>query len=195
SIAFLSQIKSGPTRQAIDRLMEKSVFSYGVVDRATGLNVHKPDGSVATVDFAFLAANTPPPFSAEWSGGQGIHIHHKFVVTDFSLPTAKVFSGSSNLSPGGEEENGDNLMMIEDTGVATAYAIEAIRMFDHLHFRSLMQSKTKPSKGKKTRSKKGTHAALTLRKPEKISGQLAWFVDYYKSGSQAERDRKLFAGR
>jgi phosphatidylserine/phosphatidylglycerophosphate/cardiolipin synthase-like enzyme len=60
------------------------------------------------------------------------------VVTDFSLPSAKVFTGSSNLSPSGEAKNGDNLVMIEDPRVATSYAIEALRVFDHLHFRTVM---------------------------------------------------------
>jgi len=198
SIAFLNQIKSGPTRASIDRLMEKSVFSYGIADKANGLNVHKPDGSIATVDFKFLGANAPEPFKSEWSGGAGIHVHHKFVVTDFSLPTAKVFSGSSNLSNAGETGNGDNLVMIEDTGVATAYAIEALRTFDHLHFRTMMQAKAAPkTKGKTAKAKntasKSSHASLTLRKPQAIGGQPNWFADYYKAGTQAERDRKLFS--
>ena len=98
----------------------------------------KPDGSFGLVDFNYLAEVTPMPFKAEWSGGKGIHEHHKFVVTDFSLPTARVFTGSSNLSPSGEAKNGDNLVMIEDPRVATSYAIEALRVFDHLHFRSVM---------------------------------------------------------
>jgi hypothetical protein len=199
SIAFLNQIKSGPTREAIDRLMKKDVFSYGIADKTTGLDVHKPDGSIGTVSFAYLSANTPEPFKSEWSGGGGIHIHHKFVVTDFSLPTAKVFTGSSNLSNSAEIGNGDNLAMIEDSRVATAYAIEAVRMFDHLHFRTLMQAKAKPeAKGKAAKAKKpaakSSHATLTLRVPEKIGGKPAWFADYYKPGSQAERDRKLFGG-
>ena len=35
-------------------------------------------------------------------------------------------------------------------------------------------------------------AALTLKKPTAISGKPAWFADYYKPGTQRERDRKLF---
>jgi hypothetical protein len=138
SIAFLYQTKSGPTREAIDRLMNKNVFSYGISDRLGGLTVKKPDGTFGIVDFNYLAGITPEPFKAEWSGGAGIHEHHKFVVTDFNLPTAKVFTGSSNLSPSGEAGNGDNLVMIEDPRVATSYAIEALRVFDHLHFRTVM---------------------------------------------------------
>ena len=138
SIAFLYQTKSGPTREAVDRLMHKNVFSYGISDKLGGLTVKKPDGSFGIVDFNYLAKITPMPFQAEWSGGAGIHEHHKFVVTDFSLPSAKVFTGSSNLSPSGEAGNGDNLVMIEDQRIATSYAIEALRVFDHLHFRTVM---------------------------------------------------------
>ncbi len=144
SIAFLNQIKTGPTRETLDRLMQRSVFSYGVVNEETGLEVRKPDGSVGLVDFAYLAKTAPEPFKSEWSGGAGINIHHKFVVTDFSLPTAKLFSGSSNLSPAGEQGNGDNLVMIEAPKVATSYAIEALRVFDHLHFRTAMKAALEP---------------------------------------------------
>jgi hypothetical protein len=183
SIAFLSQARSGAVREAIDRLMEKNVFSYGISDRVGGLQVKKPDGSIGIVDFAFLASKAPEPFKSEWSGGQGIHEHHKFVVTDFNLPTAKVFTGSSNLSVSGEEKNGDNLVMIEDPKVATSYAIEALRVFDHLHFRSRMQKA----------SDEDSKDSLTLQKPTSMSGEAAWFEKYYVAGSQAESDRKLFS--
>src|SRR6185437_13915333 len=66
SIAFLNLIQSGPTHDAIARLAEKTVFSYGISDLDTGLNVHKPDGSVGVVDFAYLGKTAPPPFGAEW---------------------------------------------------------------------------------------------------------------------------------
>ena len=233
SIAFLYQTKSGPTRQAIDRLMNKNVFSYGISDKVGGLAVKKPDGSFGIVDFNYLADVTPMPFKAEWSGGSGIHEHHKFVVTDFNLPSAKVFTGSSNLSPSGEAGNGDNLVMIEDPRIATSYAIEALRVFDHLHFRTMMSdafagakagggksasakaakktsktAKKSAKKGRTSRAKKAVApsphtakrpseatamAALTLQKPTAISGKPAWFADYYKDGTQAELDRKLFS--
>jgi phosphatidylserine/phosphatidylglycerophosphate/cardiolipin synthase-like enzyme len=163
--------------------MEKNVFSYGISDRTGGLRLLKPDGSVGIVDFAYLAKRTPEPFKREWSGGSGVHEHHKFVVTDFSLPTAKVFTGSSNLSKNGESGNGDNLVMIEDPRVATSYAIEALRIFDHLHFRSRMQSA----------SRRDSEDPLTLRKPASMTGQAAWFEQFYVPGSQAENDRELFS--
>ncbi|WP_084090876.1 phospholipase D-like domain-containing protein [Andreprevotia lacus] len=186
SIAFLNQIKTGPTREALDRLMDSPLFSYGVVNSDTGLIVNKPDHTQGVVDFAYLSAKAPEPFKSEWSGGAGIHIHHKFVVTDFNLPTARVFTGSSNLSPSGEEGNGDNLVMIQDQRIATSYAIEALRMFDHLHFRTAMQQAL--ANNPQTAPK-----ALTLRKPTAISGQPAWFADFYAADSQKAKDRQLFS--
>lgn len=194
SIAFLSQTTSGPVRKAIDALMTSPLFSYGISDKDSSLQVHKPDGSIGIVDFAYLQANSPPPFEQEWSGGSGIHEHHKFVVTDFSLPTATVFTGSSNLAPSGEAGNGDNLVKIQDPRVATSYAMEALRIFDHLHFRVKMQAALAP---KTTHGSAGATAAaattaLTLQKPTALSGKPAWFADSYNDGSEKLTDRLLF---
>jgi hypothetical protein len=46
--------------------------------------------------------------------------------------------------------------MIEDPRVATSYAIEALRVFDHLHFRSVMSdafAPRKPAQGKAAKAK------------------------------------------
>jgi phosphatidylserine/phosphatidylglycerophosphate/cardiolipin synthase-like enzyme len=187
AIAFLYQ-SLGPVRSAIDTLMTKPIFSYGISDKDGKLNVKKPDGSLGIVDFAYLAQKAPPPFSAEWSGGAGINEHNKFVVVDFNLPTATVFTGSSNLSPGGETGNGDNLIMIQDQRVAVSFALEALRIFDHLQFRAKMQAAT----GKATKAE--TQTALTLQKPAALGGPAtSWFAPFYVPGSQAENDRLLFS--
>lgn len=73
----------------------------------------------------------PANHQTGWGGGNGINIHYKFVLTGFSLPSAKVFTGSSNHLDSGEKNNRDHHLMIEDRKVATACAIEAIRLFDH----------------------------------------------------------------
>jgi hypothetical protein len=186
SIAFLNQIRSGPTGQAFDRLIERPVFSYGISDKSGKLQVRKPDGSTGLVSFAYLAANAPEPFRSEWSGGKGINLHHKFVVIDFNLPTAKVFTGSSNFAPSGEEGNGDNLIMIQDRKIAVAFAIEALRIFDHLHFRCNMSETAKIAGRKKP-------DPIVLDKPRSMTGLPAWFERYYEHGSQRERDRLLFS--
>ena len=200
AIAFLNQIKSGPTRDALDRLMTRPVFSYGVVDKSGGLEVRKPDGTVGLVDFEYLAANAPEPFRSEWSGGKGINVHHKFVVTDFNQPTAKVFTGSSNLAPSGEQGNGDHLILIEDQEIATGYALEALRVFDHLHFRTVMKDVLGAKKPANTAAKAAAandpkkDDGLVLKKPIAISGKKnSWFDRYYVAGSQLEKDRTLFS--
>ncbi|HEX4736435.1 MAG TPA: phospholipase D-like domain-containing protein [Allosphingosinicella sp.] len=179
AIAFLNQDTIGPVRKALDILVQKPLFSYGIVNRDSGLKLIKPDGSQGVVDFEYLAAHAPEPFKSEWSGGGGITIHHKFVVTDFNLPTARVFAGSSNLSKSGEEGNGDHLVQIGDSRVATAYAVEALRMFDHLNFRTKMKAAD------------GKVKELSLQKPPQ-AGEQAWFAPFYIDGSQKGRDRMLF---
>jgi phosphatidylserine/phosphatidylglycerophosphate/cardiolipin synthase-like enzyme len=187
AIAFLYQTKSGAVREAIDRLMKSEVFCYGISDKTSSLEITKPDGSVALVPFSYLAKNAPPPFSAEWSGGSGINEHNKFVVTDFNLPTARVYTGSSNLSPSGETKNGDNLVVIQDQRIATSYAIDALRIFDHLHFRARMSQAS-------ALAPRDAKQALTLQKPIAISGlKQSWFATSYLAGDQALRDRLLFA--
>jgi phosphatidylserine/phosphatidylglycerophosphate/cardiolipin synthase-like enzyme len=134
----------------------------------------------------------PPSFQistepTEWSGGGGINEHNKFVVTDFNLPSAKVFTGSCNLSPSGESGNGDNLILIEDQRVATSYTIQAINIFDYQHVREkVKEAKALPAKAKAK--------ALTLQKPTAISGNpTSWFASSYVANTQAEPDRLLFS--
>ncbi|HCW7014977.1 TPA: hypothetical protein OX923_000514 [Citrobacter farmeri] len=180
SVAFLNLMQESPVGVALSKLLTRPVFSYGTVDTAGKLQVIKPDGTLAVADFAYLAKKAPEPFRTEWAGGGGINVHHKFVVTDFNLPGAKVFTGSSNLAPSGEKDNGDHLIMIEDQKIATAYVIEAIRVFDHLQFRQRMQDAVNIQ-------------VLKLLKPTAISGQPAWFTRFYIADSQAKNDRLLFS--
>jgi phosphatidylserine/phosphatidylglycerophosphate/cardiolipin synthase-like enzyme len=180
AIAFLYQAKSGAVREAVDALEGKSLFSYGISDHTTSLTVKKPDGSTALVDFEYLSKHTPKPFNTEWSGGSGIHEHNKFVVVDFNLPTATVFTGSCNMSVSGEKNNGDNLVMIQDQRVATSFALQALSIFDHLEFRTVMQAKDAPTE-------------IVLAKPTSLSGKSAWFAKSYVVNSQAARDRMLFS--
>jgi hypothetical protein len=134
AVVFLSQL-TGQVRDALEDLVNRSLFSYGVAQRTGKLSIHKPDGSRGLLPFAYIGENAPEPFKREWSGGDGNMVHHKFLVTDFNGARPKVFTGSSNLAAGGELQNGDNMILIEDRKVAVAYAIEALRLFDHFHFR------------------------------------------------------------
>jgi hypothetical protein len=180
SVVFLNQI-TGKVRDALDELMQRSLFSYGVAQRTSGLTVNKPDGSRGLLPFAFLAENAPPPFRTEWHGqtvGHSNMVHHKFLVTDFNGEHPMVFTGSSNMAHGGEKANGDNLICIEDRKVAIAYAIEALRMFDHFHFRVRVREGEAPQ-------------SLRLVRPP-APGEKPWFAQYYRTGHVKERDRLLF---
>ncbi|MDO9453220.1 MAG: phospholipase D-like domain-containing protein [Stagnimonas sp.] len=181
AVVFLPQL-TGAVKNAIEDLNNRSLFSYGVAQRTGSLTVNKPDGSRGLLPFAYIGANAPEPFKREWSGGEGNMVHHKFVVTDFNGARPKVFTGSSNLAAGGERENGDNLVMIEDRKVAIAYAIEALRLFDHFHFRArLKEGETQVER-------------MTLAKPPSTPTGKTWFAAYYRTGHVKERDRRLFAG-
>lgn len=180
SVVFLNQL-TGVVRNALDELMDRSTFSYGVVQRSSGLSVKKPDGSLGVLPFAYLAGNAPEPFRSEWSGNTTQYsnmVHHKFVVTDFNGARPMVFTGSSNMAAGGELQNGDNMLCIEDRKVAIAYAIEALRLFDHFHFRVKVREGDAPGE-------------LRLRKPPAPGGK-AWFAPYYRNDHVKARDRELF---
>jgi phosphatidylserine/phosphatidylglycerophosphate/cardiolipin synthase-like enzyme len=69
-------------------------------------------------------------------------MHHKFVI-EFDKPVARVCFGSYNFSGPADDDNGENLLLIADRGVATSCASEAVRLFfDHYEFR--LKSKTQP---------------------------------------------------
>ena len=73
-------------------------------------------------------------------------MHHKFVVIDFDKPTARVYLGSYNFSSTADTKNGENLLLIRDRRIAVSYVIEALRIFDHYHFRVAQQEARKARK-------------------------------------------------
>ena len=181
SLAFLYQTP-GPILDAIKKVTANAkIFVYGISDRKVGgLDVQKPDGNVAPVSPAALTGNVPEPFKSEPTGGSGVRMHHKFVVIDFDKPTARVYLGSYNFSATADTKNGENLLLVRDRRVAVAYMVEALRMFDHYHFRLVQQD----AKEKKRE--------LALSKPPRKSGDVAWWAEDY-SDPHKIRDRELFA--
>jgi phosphatidylserine/phosphatidylglycerophosphate/cardiolipin synthase-like enzyme len=159
-----------------------TVFSYGTVETAKGLAVQRGDGAMGDVaDFAYLKSKVPYPFAEEFDPGPGRHIHDKFVVVDFNDDSPAVLTGSSNLAAGGEQANGDSLIMIEDPGLAAIYAIEALKIFDHYSFRDKMKEATEA-------------APLTLWRPDRGDQSAPWWRSYYDQKNIKFRDRCLFAG-
>jgi phosphatidylserine/phosphatidylglycerophosphate/cardiolipin synthase-like enzyme len=181
SLAFLYQTP-GPILDAFKKVSENNqIFVYGISDRKVGgLELQKPDGSILTVFPSALKKNVPKPFSEEPTGGSGIRMHHKFIVIDFNKPTARIYLGSYNFSQPADTQNGENLLLIRDRRIAVSYAIEALRMIDHYHFRVNQQEAKKAKK------------ELVLAKPPKNPGEEAWWTEYYKIGRKI-LDRELFA--
>ena len=179
SLAFLYQT-TGPILDAIKKVTaDDSIFVYGISDKAVGgLDLQKPDGNVAPVFPDQLTGNVPPPFAQEPTGGNGVRMHHKFAVIDFNQPTARVYLGSYNFSSEADTKNGENLLLIRDRRIAVSYMVEALRIFDHYHFRVL--AATKPQ------------SALVLAKPPRQAGDVPWWQEDYTVAYKI-RDRELFA--
>ena len=182
SLAFLYQTP-GVIQDAIKKVsLDNKIFVYGISDRKVGgIDLQKPDGNVSPVFPKELTkATTPEPFKSEPTGGGGVRLHHKFLVVDFDKPTARVYLGSYNFSVPADTQNGENLLLIRDRRIAVSYMIEALRIFDHYHFRVAQQE------AKKARKK------LQLAKPPRLPGEQAWWVKDYTDARRI-RDRELFA--
>jgi phosphatidylserine/phosphatidylglycerophosphate/cardiolipin synthase-like enzyme len=185
SLAFLHQTQ-GPIRDAIEQVSQRdAIFVYGISDKKVGggLDLQMPNGNVSPVFPAALAKNLPEPFKSEptgLSGGVGTRMHHKFVVIDFDKPTARVYLGSYNFSSPADLKNGENLLLIRDRRIAVSYAVEALRIFDHYHFRVVQQESKKARK------------QLQLARPPRQPGEEPWWTEDYTAARKI-RDRELFA--
>jgi phosphatidylserine/phosphatidylglycerophosphate/cardiolipin synthase-like enzyme len=181
SLAFLYQTP-GVIKDVISKLKQDNhIFSYGISDSTVkGLELTKPNGIVSVIGTAALKKNLPEPFKSETSGGNGALMHHKFVVIDFDQPSARVYFGSFNFSAAADTSNGENLLVIRDRRIATAFMIEALRIFDHYHFR-VAQADAKRARKK-----------LELSRPPRKKGETAWWEKDYLDAIKI-RDRELFA--
>jgi len=118
------------------------IFTYGIVDKSNDVTLYKPNSKTGVrVAGSKSAGILPPPFKKE-DKIPGISVHHKFVVVDFKTDNAVVYCGSSNLAELGEQQNGDNLLEIRDRDLVTVFAIEAMRLIDHFHWRNKVDAKT-----------------------------------------------------
>lgn len=181
SMAFLYQTP-GRILDTINALTgNDDLFVYGISDRPVGgIDVQKPDGNVAPVYPIELTRNFPEPFKKEANGGAGIRMHHKFVVVDFDKPTARVYTGSYNFSASADLKNGENLVVIRNKRVAVAYMIEALRLFDHYHFR--VAQKEARQTGKR----------LMLTPAPADEAAKPWWDEYY-TDKRKIKDREMFS--
>lgn len=181
SLAFLYQTP-GPILDSIEKVTnDDAIFVYGISDRKVGgIELQKPGGNVVPVFPAALTKGVPEPFKSEPTGGGGIRMHHKFVVIDFDKPTARVYLGSYNFSSAADTKNGENLLLIKDRRAAVSYAIEALSIFDHYHFR--IAEKEAKDAGK----------PFALAEPPRDPDEKPWWDAYY-TDPQKVRDRETFA--
>ena len=185
SLAFLYQTP-GQMRDAITKVTnDDSVFVYGISDRKVGggLDLLRPDGNRAPVYPASISGELPEPFKSEptgLSGGAGTRMHHKFVVIDFDTPSARVYLGSYNFSVPADTSNGENLLLIRNRRVAVSYMVEALRIFDHYHFRVLQQAAETKQK------------TLHLRRPPRSAGEEPWWRRDFVEPRRV-LDRELFS--
>jgi phosphatidylserine/phosphatidylglycerophosphate/cardiolipin synthase-like enzyme len=183
SLAFLHQT-TGAVRDAVAAVTANpKVFVYGMADRQIGgLHLQLPNGNIAPVRPEALTRNVPEPFKSEptgLSGGKGTRMHHKFVVLDFNLASARVYTGSYNYSTPADRKNGENLIRIRDRRVAVSYMVEALRLFDHYHFRVKQLQAASQSTG------------LRLQEPP-TAGRQPWWLEDYEVPIKV-RDRRLFS--
>ncbi len=179
---------TGKVLEALSKLHDDpKIFSYGISDdvdpaddTVDGTQVFTPNRGGELVYSKADPETFPPPFNTELEvHGPAAHVvHHKFVVIDFNGANPVVFGGSSNLAEGGETHNGDNLFAIYDRAIATAFAIEGLRLVDHYAFAAAL--KRVEAAGKEA-------APLCLKKnPAK------WYAAYYQNGSIRQTERLLF---
>ncbi|AZO77012.1 MULTISPECIES: phospholipase D-like domain-containing protein [unclassified Bosea (in: a-proteobacteria)] len=181
SLAFLYQTP-GTIRDAVKRVRDNEArFVYGISDKKVGgLDVQKPDGNPPAVfPTALLKGSTPAPFNVEPVGGGGNRMHHKFVVIDFDKPSARVYLGSYNFSKAADVTNGENLILARDRRIAVSYMVEALRTFDHYHFRiALREAKVAGTK-------------LQLKLPP-ADGADPWYLKDYTDVRRI-KDREMFS--
>jgi phosphatidylserine/phosphatidylglycerophosphate/cardiolipin synthase-like enzyme len=174
---------------------DQHIFSYGISDSpGAGVYLYRP-GNKSGVLVGGKPGKTvlPPPFDVEKPIAMGHQVHNKFVICDFNTDHAVVWCGSSNLALGGEEQNGDNLIQINDTDIATVFALEALALVDHFDFRNANESQksnTAPSAAKggdnTAMSAKTDHATLYLYNND------SWAKRYFDPNDLHYTDRELF---
>lgn len=81
-------------------------------------------------------------------GNVGAIIHDKIMVIDPRLPSCSVILGSHNLGYKASYSNDENMVIVHgDQGLAAAYAVHILDVYDHYRFRAV-ESELKQEKKK-----------------------------------------------
>jgi PLD-like domain len=183
---------TGPVLPALKKLhANQNIFSYGISDTPGGIFLYTRRRKTGVlVTGKPVKTRLPPPFDQVPTVGLGHQIHHKFVVCGFNGKKPVVYCGSSNLALGGEEANGDNLIAIYDTDLATVFAIEALALVDHFDFldRSAANAKKDP-----TKIKNPSKEDQAIKAGWFLSTSDRWSLPYFDKDDLHYVDRRLFA--
>jgi len=177
------------------QVQNTKIFTYGITDiggksEKRSIMLYKPHTSKGVRiagkpgDYVLM-----PPFEEE-AKIPGISIHHKFVVSDFKGPDPVVYCGSSNLAFGPEQSNGDNLLEIRDPDAVTVFAVEALRLVDHFHWRNVQAQAQKNKMKTKTKAGKQNAGKLFLHD----SSEAKWVEKYFDKKDLRCKQRELLIG-
>lgn len=179
SLAFLN-ITPGVIRNALaTQTSNANLFVAGISDKRTGIAVASGSSNRPPAFVKPLGKAAPEPFKSEPGGGSGTHMHHKFIVIDFDRPTARTYLGSYNMSNAADGSNGENLMLIKDRKVATAFMVEAVSMIDHYEFRM-------------AQADKAARKTLKLQAPPQTPAEKPWWDEDWTDARKVN-DRTLFS--
>lgn len=187
-----------PVYDALAKVHEsQSIFSFGISDNPPGIELYSVGKATGVlVTGKPVHTQLPPPFSQVPNiGGIGHQIHHKFIVCGFNGKDPTVYFGSSNLAAGGEQANGDNLLMVKDADVATVFAIEALGLVDHFSFLDSTAQAPNAPKGAQ-----GAQAAKPAANKQQAAVSAGWFLStddgwshkFFDPQDLHSRDRQLF---
>lgn len=178
--AIMKDTNKSSILDAVRKQVEKdNVFTYGITD-SVGDNaeysvfLYKPNAVRGIRVAAKGIENTLPAPFGKVASIDGYAIHHKFIVVNFKGSDPVVYCGSSNLSFGPEQRNGDNLLEIHDKDIVTAFAIEALRLVDHFHWRN-NELKTK-----------------VMHLDDLSKATKAWHLAWFDSADLKNKQRKLY---
>jgi phosphatidylserine/phosphatidylglycerophosphate/cardiolipin synthase-like enzyme len=182
---------TSPVYKSLNTLhADERIFSFGISDSPDGIALYSPGRKTGVlVTGKPVRTRLPPPFNQVPNVGAGHQIHHKFVLCGFNGTDPVVYCGSSNLAPGGEQFNGDNLLEIHDPGVATAFALEALALVDHFQFLDRAALGPKP----KTKPPPASKQEAAVSAGWFLSTSDNWVDPYFDPSDLHYVDRRLFA--
>jgi hypothetical protein len=183
---------TGPVLEALRNIhANQDIYSYGISDSTSGIqlySIRRKTGVLVTGKPR--QSQLPPPFDqVRVIGGFAHQVHHKFVVCGFNGPNPVVYCGSSNLALAGEQVNGDNLIAIHDSDVATAFAIEALGLVDHFDF---LDRAAAGAKGAAKKPKFASKEQVAASAGMFLSTTDKWVEPYYDTDDLHCADRLLF---